>query len=44
MYRLEALFNSLRIGDILISKNRAFLDGVDLCLKFYYGNLGDMLT
>ena len=34
----------LRIDDILILKNKAFLYGVNLCLKFYDGNLGDMLT
>ena len=30
MYRLEVLFNSLRIGDTFILKNKAFLDGVHL--------------
>ena len=44
----------MRKGDILILKNKAFLDGVclpeiftsepNLCLNVYYGNLGDMLT
>ena len=28
----------------LILKNKTFLDGVNLCLKFYDGNLGDMLA
>ena len=30
MYRLEVLFNSLRIGDTFILKNKAFHDGVNL--------------
>ena len=44
----------LRIGDILILNKKDFLDGVhlpeiftleiNLCLKVYSGNLGDMLT
>ena len=44
----------IRIGDILILKSKAFLDGVCLpeiftleikfCLKVYDGNLGDMVT
>ena len=38
------LFNSLRIGDILSLKSKPFLDGVNLCLKFYDSNLGDILT
>ena len=44
IYRLEVLFNSLRIGDTLILKNKAFHDRLNSCLKFYDGNLGDMLT
>ena len=44
----------LRTGDILILKNKAFLDGVhlpemftleiNLCLKVFNGNVGDILT
>ena len=44
----------MRIGNILILKNKAFLDGVRLpeiftlepnfCLIVHDGNLGDMLT
>ena len=44
IYRLEAAFSSLRIGDTLILQKKDFLDGVNFCLKFYDGNLGDMLT
>ena len=40
-------FNILRIGDFKnwwIWKTISFLDGVNLCLKFWDGNLRDMLT